>query len=82
LPDPPVDAARIAHGGPQRSCRSRKWVSDERDIYADYKEHIGGRAKSVVRVWLLGVSLFQRRAGSCRFGDMQISQPGASTLKL
>ncbi len=59
-----------------------KWVSDERDIYADYKEHIGGPAKSVVRVWLLGVSLFQRRAGSCRFGDMQISQPGAGTLKL
>ena len=59
-----------------------KWVSDERDIHADYKEHIGGPAKSVVRVWLLGVSLFQRRAGSCRFGDMQISQPGATTLKL
>jgi hypothetical protein len=35
-----------------------------------------------VRVWLLGVSLFQRRAGSCRFGDMQITQPGATTLKL
>jgi hypothetical protein len=59
-----------------------KWVNDERDIYADYKEHIGGPAKSVVRVWLLGVSLFQRRPGSCRFGDMQISQPGVTTLKL
>ena len=59
-----------------------KWVSDERDVHEDYKEHIGGPAKSVVRVWLLGVSLFQRRAGSCRFGDMQISQPGATTLKL
>ncbi len=59
-----------------------EWVSDERDIYADYKEHIGGPAKSVVRVWLLGVSIFQRRAGSCRFGDMQLSQPGARTLKL
>src|SRR6516162_7400920 len=59
-----------------------KWVSDERDVYADYKEHIGGTAKSVVNVWLLGVSLFQRRSGSCRFADMQISQPGAATLKL
>jgi hypothetical protein len=59
-----------------------KWVSDERDVYADYKEHIGGSAKSVVNVWLLGVSLFQRRSGSCRFADMQISQPGATTLKL
>ena len=59
-----------------------KWVSDERDIYADYKEHIGGAARSVVNVWLLGVSLFQRRAGSCRFADMQISQPGAETMKI
>jgi hypothetical protein len=59
-----------------------KWVSDERDVYADYKTHIGGTAKSVVNVWLLGVSLFQRRSGSARFADMQISQPGAAPLKL
>jgi hypothetical protein len=59
-----------------------KWVRDERDIYADYKMHIGGAAKSVVNVWLLGVSLFQRRSGSCRFAEMQISQPGAAPLRL
>ena len=40
------------------------------------------RPRTSSRVWLLGVSLFQRRAGSCRFADMQISQPGADTLKL
>jgi hypothetical protein len=33
-------------------------------------------------VWLLGVSLFQRRSGSCRFADMQISQPGAAPMRL
>jgi len=59
-----------------------KWVSDERDVYADYKTHIGGSARKVVNVWLLGVSLFQRRGGSCRFADMQISQPGAAPLRL
>jgi hypothetical protein len=59
-----------------------KWVSDERDVYADYKEHIGGDASKVVNIWLLGVSLFQRRSGSCRFADMEISQPGAATLRL
>jgi hypothetical protein len=59
-----------------------KWVSDERDLYEDYKEHIGGSATKVVNIWLLGVSLFQRRSGSCRFADMQISQPGAAPLKL
>jgi hypothetical protein len=31
---------------------------------------------------LLGISLFQRRSGSCRFADMQISQPGAAPLRL
>ena len=59
-----------------------KWVSDERDLYADYKTHIGGPAKSVVNVWLLGVSLFQRRSGSCRFAQMQVSQPGVPPLRL
>lgn len=59
-----------------------KWVSDERDIYEDYKQHIGGPAKSVTRIWLLGVSLFQRHPGSCRFGNMQISQPGAVAMTL
>ncbi len=59
-----------------------KWVSDERDLYEDYKTHIGGSAKSVVNVWLLGVSVFQRRSGSCRFADMQISQPGVAPLRL
>ena len=59
-----------------------KWVSDERDLYEDYKTHIGGSAKTVVNIWLLGVSLFQRRSGSCRFADMQISQPGAAPLRL
>ncbi|MBX5461511.1 MAG: DUF3047 domain-containing protein [Steroidobacteraceae bacterium] len=59
-----------------------KWVSDERDLYEDYRTHIGGSARSVVNVWLLGVSLFQRRSGSCRFADIQISQPGAAPLIL
>jgi hypothetical protein len=58
------------------------WVGDERDLYADYHDHIGGSAKSVVRIWLLGVSLFQRRKGSCRFADIQVSQPGAAPLKI
>jgi hypothetical protein len=58
------------------------WVGEERDLYADYHDHIGGPAKSVVRIWLLGVSLFQRRRGSCRFADIQISRPGGSVVKL
>ena len=40
------------------------------------------QARTVVNIWLLGVSLFQRRSGSARFADMKISQPGAEILKL
>ena len=58
------------------------WLSEERDLYADYKENIGGPAKSIVRIWLLGVTIFQRRVGACRYSDIQISQPGAPVLKL
>jgi len=59
-----------------------KWVSDERDVYEDYKAHIGGTATKLVNVWLLGVSLFQRRSGSCRFAAMEVSQPGIATRRL
>jgi hypothetical protein len=58
------------------------WASEERDLYADYKEHVGGPAKKIVRIWLLGVTLIQRRQGSCRFADIQLSQPGQPTLRL
>jgi hypothetical protein len=58
------------------------WVSEERDLYADYKDHVGGTAKSIVRIWLLGVTIVQRRQGSCRFADIQVAQPGQPLLKL
>jgi hypothetical protein len=75
----PLESHMVVRSG---SADLGKWVSDERDVYQDYKDHIGGSAKSLVRVWLLGVSLFQRRSGSCRFADMQVTQPGMKTLKL
>jgi hypothetical protein len=58
------------------------WTAEERDLYADYKEHVGGPATKIVRIWLLGVTLIQRRQGSCRFADIEVSQPGRPTLKL
>lgn len=59
-----------------------KWLNESRDIYADYKAHIGGRATAVVRVWLLGVSVFQRREGVCRFADINLTEPGGAIHKL
>lgn len=58
------------------------WAAEERDLYADYREHVGGTAKQIVRIWLLGVTIIQRRKGSCRFADIVVSQPGRPPLKL
>tara|TARA_R110002074_G_scaffold189899_3_gene355852 strand:- start:4806 stop:5906 length:1101 start_codon:yes stop_codon:yes gene_type:complete len=50
-----------------------KWLEEERDIASDYATIIGGNASRVVRVWLLGVSIFQRNTGVCRFAKISIS---------
>lgn len=50
-----------------------KWLSEERDVSADYKAFIGGPATKVVRIWLLGVSVFQRTSGHCRFAEITVS---------
>jgi hypothetical protein len=59
-----------------------KWLVEERDIHADYTAHIGGSAKAVSHVWLLAVTVFQRRLGACRYADIQISNPGGTLHKL
>ncbi len=59
-----------------------QWLSEERDLYADYQTHIGGPATKAVRVWLLGVSLFQRRSGSARFADISITAPDGTRVAL
>ncbi len=58
------------------------WLTEERDLYEDYKTHIGGPAKSIKRIWLLGISLFQRRLGACRFADIQLGAPGRTPVRL
>jgi len=52
-----------------------KWVSEERDVAADYAAHIGGSARALTHAWLLAVSVFQRRSGSCRYADIQLTTP-------
>jgi hypothetical protein len=49
------------------------WQRLERDIAADYSAHIGGSAKAMSHVWLLAVTPFQRRRGSCRYTDIKIT---------
>lgn len=57
------------------------WVSEERDLFADYAAHIGGKAKTITHVWLLGVAVFQRLNGAYRVRDIQITGP-EKTIRL
>lgn len=52
-----------------------QWVDESRDVYADYKEHINGEAENIVRVWLLAVTIFQRRGGACRYAAINLEGP-------
>ena len=44
-----------------------KWLSEERDIYADYKKMIGGKAKRITRIWFIANTVFQRGYGAGSF---------------
>lgn len=54
------------------------WLNEERDVYADYKTHIDGDAQAIVRVWLLAVTIFQRRAGVCRYENIRLEGPSGN----
>ncbi len=53
-----------------------KWLSEERDIYADYAAAIGGpMPEKIVRVWLICVTIFQQTEGKCQFADISFQTP-------
>ena len=52
-----------------------QWLAEERDVYNDYRDHVGGDAERIVRVWLLAVTIFQRRGAACRFADICLRAP-------
>jgi hypothetical protein len=42
-----------------------QWFNEERDVFRDYAEQIGGPLPArIVRVWLIAVNLFQPRKES------------------
>jgi hypothetical protein len=48
-----------------------EWFNEERDVYHDYAEYVGGEIPArIVKVWLIAVSLFQGSEGSCRYADI------------
>ena len=54
-----------------------QWFNEERDVYRDYGEKIGGALPAkIVRVWLIAVSLFQRTEGKCQYADISFVTEG------
>jgi hypothetical protein len=50
-----------------------QWVSERRDVFADYQQAIGGPMPArIARVWLIAVSVFQRQTGVCSYQDVTI----------
>ena len=58
------------------------WLSEERDLYADYRHYIGEPPRRVVRLWLIAVSLFQRRRGRASFRDFVFEDGGGRRLEV
>ncbi len=49
-----------------------RWLDERRDLYDDYHRIVGGAARSVVRVWLIANSLFQRGHGRCEYARIAV----------
>ena len=50
------------------------WHAQERDLYADVAARMGPPPARIVRVWLIAVSLFQRREGRCAYAGIELVQ--------
>ncbi len=59
-----------------------KWLRETRNVSQDYRDIIGGEATQVVRVWLLGVSVFQRQSGHCRYRMASIGTADGDRIAL
>lgn len=60
-----------------------KWLTEERDLYADHVRCVGGPAGTrIVRVWLIALTLFQRRRGISTFADISLITPGGHVVDL
>jgi hypothetical protein len=48
-----------------------EWLNEERDVYQDYINAIGGTMpNNIVKVWLIALSLFQHKEGACQYADI------------
>lgn len=59
-----------------------KWLSESRDVTADYKKAVGGKAKKVIQVWFIANSIFQRGFGECEYSDIVLKSNKKTTVVL
>ncbi|MBP1148310.1 DUF3047 domain-containing protein [Methylocaldum sp. RMAD-M] len=60
-----------------------EWFSEERDVYRDYLDFIGGPPPArIVRVWLIALSLLQGREGECRYSGIEfVTKEGVTPIQ-
>ncbi len=57
-----------------------RWHAEERRVLEDYRAAIGGELpERIVRVWLIAVSVFQRRRGRCEWADVTLGDGASAT---
>ncbi len=49
-----------------------KNLQEQRNIYQDYQNYIGGDASKVTRIWLIANSVFKRSSGKCSYSDIAL----------
>ena len=59
-----------------------KWLDESRDLHADYRKYMGEPPQRIVRVWLIAVSLFQRRTGRASFRDFVLEAADGQQLAI
>jgi hypothetical protein len=60
--------------------RLGEWISEERNLYADYERFIGQPPARIVRVWLIAVSLFRRNEGQGEYGAIELITDSGTTV--
>jgi len=50
-----------------------QWLSERRNLHADYRRYMGEPPGRIVRVWFIANSLFQRGRGECRYAEVALA---------
>jgi hypothetical protein len=49
-----------------------RWLAEDQPLKADYAKAIGAPPQRIVKVWLIAVSVFQRKEGICEYADIEL----------